>query len=292
MNVLNQMIKDRYAVYHADCVDVIKTLPENSIDFTIYSPPFESLYVFSDSDRDMGNNASRDQFWAHYKYMIHENFRVTKPGRLVAVHCMNLPTSKERDGFIGIKDFRGDIIRAHQEVGYIYHSEVCIWKCPVVAVTRTKALGLLHKQLKKDSAMSRQGIADYLVVMRKPGENPEPITNTNETFPVNLWQQYASPVWMDIDQSDTLQYRSAREHNDERHISPLQLEVIRRAMKLWTNENDVVFSPFTGIGSEGFVAIEQGRRFIGAELKESYFGQAVKNLDAALAEQGTLFGAA
>ena len=178
-------------------------------------------------------------------------FRAMMPGRLVSIHCMNLPTSKVRDGYIGIEDFRGEIIRAFEDAGFIYHSEVCIWKDPVTAMQRTKALGLLHKQIKKDSCMSRQGVPDYLVTMRKPGDNPERVSNTNETFPVQLWQQYASPVWMDINPSDTLQYRSAREHDDERHICPLQLEVIRRAIKLWSNPGDTVWSPFTGIGSEG-----------------------------------------
>jgi hypothetical protein len=202
---------------------------------------------------------------------------------------MNLPTSKVRDGHIGIRDFRGEIIRAFEEVGFIYHSEVCIWKDPVTAMQRTKALGLLHKQIKKDSCMSRQGVPDYLVTMRKPGDNPERVTNTSESFPVQLWQQYASPVWMDINPSDTLQYRSAREHNDERHICPLQLEVIRRAVKLWSNPGDVVWSPFAGIGSEGFVALEMGRKFLGSELKRSYYGQACRNLDRALSTNVGLF---
>ena len=211
------------------------------------------------------------------------------PGRLVSIHCMNLPTSKVRDGHIGIRDFRGEIIRAFEEVGFIYHSEVCIWKDPVTAMQRTKALGLLHKQIRKDSCMSRQGVPDYLVTMRKPGDNPERVGHTPEEFPVQLWQQYASPVWMDINQSDTLQYRSAREHNDERHICPLQLEVIRRAVKLWTNPGDTVWSPFAGIGSEGFVALEMGRGFIGSELKPSYYRQACKNLQRALSVSSGLF---
>jgi DNA modification methylase len=293
MNVLNQEITERFALYNADCVDVARALPDNSVDFSVYSPPFESLYVFSSSERDMGNSASSDDFWRHYRYLIAEMYRAMKPGRLVAIHCMNLPTQKARDGFIGIKDFRGEIIRAHQGAGFIYHSEVCIWKDPVVAMQRTKALGLLYKQLKKDSAMSRQGIADYLVVMRKPGENPDPVTHAEADFHVDKWQQYASPVWMDVKQSRTLQYMSARESDDERHISPLQLDVIERAIELWTNPGDMVFTPFLGIGSEAYVALQMGRRACGSELKRSYFDLAVRNCrDAQHAPQTDLFAEA
>ena len=229
----------------------------------------------------MGNVRNHNEFFEHYRYAIAELFRLTMPGRLASVHCMNLPTSKARDGVIGLTDFRGQIIKAYEDAGWIYHSEVVIWKDPVTAMQRTKALGLLYKQMKKDSAMSRQVIPDYLCTFRKPGDNPERVTKTPEGFPVQLWQQYASPVWMDINPSDTLQYRSAREHNDERHICPLQLDVIRRAVRLWTNPRDVVLSPFAGIGSEGVVSLEMGRRFIGIELKGSYYGQAVRNLRSA-----------
>lgn len=290
MNVIKQEITDRYALYNSDCVDAFRALPDNSMDFSVYSPPFESLYVFSNSERDMGNSASSEDFWQHYRYLIAEMYRVLKPGRLIAIHCMNLPTSKARDGFIGIKDFRGEIIRAHQDAGFIYHSEVCIWKDPVVAMQRTKALGLLYKQLKKDSAMSRQGIADYLVVVRKPGDNPDPVTHTEADFHVDKWQQYASPVWMDIKQSRTLQYMSARDEDDERHISPLQLDVIERAIDLWTNPNDLVGTPFLGIGSEAYVALQMGRRAFGTELKPSYFDLAVRNCrEASSAQQNDLF---
>jgi DNA modification methylase len=278
-----------WTAFHADTVDVSKSMPDNSVDFSVFSLPFSSLYVYSNSPRDMGNVRDDDEFFKHYDYLVEQTLRVMKPGRLVAIHCMNLPTSKERDGIIGVRDFRGDIIRAYQKRGFIYHSEICIWKDPVTAVARTHALGLLYKQLRKDSCMSRQGIADYVVVMRKPGVNPDPVTHTHESFPVERWQRYASPVWMDIDQSDTLQYRSAREDDDERHLCPLQLPVIRRCIELWSNPNDVVWSPFMGIGSEGVVALEMGRRFIGAELKESYFKQAVANLtDAENHQQLTL----
>lgn len=276
-NVLNQVITDNYSLWNMDCVDAVRALPDNSIDFSVYSPPFESLYVFSSSERDFGNNANSADFWKHYRYLISEMYRALKPGRLIAIHCMQLPTSKTRDGYIGLKDFRGEIIRSHQDAGFIYHSEVCIWKCPVVAMTRTKALGLLYKQLRKDSAMSRQGIADYLVVVRKPGDNPDPVTKTHESHSVDLWQQYASPVWMDILPGRTLQYMSARESDDEKHISPLQTQIIERAIDLWTNPGDLVFTPFLGIGSEAYVALQMGRRACGSELKRSYFDLAVRN---------------
>jgi hypothetical protein len=292
MNVLNQEISDKFALYNADCVDVAKSIDESSIDFCIYSPPFESLYVFSNSERDMGNNADSATFWQHYRFLIAECYRIMKPGRLIAIHCMNLPTSKARDGYIGLRDFRGEIIREHQAAGFIYHSEVCIWKDPVVAMQRTKALGLLYKQLRKDSAMSRQGIADYLVVVRKPGDNPDPVTKTFDCFPVDKWQQYASPVWDDVNQTRTLQYMSARDSDDERHISPLQLDVIERSIELWTNPNDVVYSPFAGIGSELYVALKMGRRGIGSELKPSYYEVAKRNLFEAMASQHDLFSVA
>ena len=268
----------RFTLHLGDCVDVVKSLPSESVGFTVFSPPFASLYTYSASDRDMGNCRTHSEFYAHFQYLVPELLRVTKPGRLLSFHCMNLPTSKERDGYIGITDFRGLLIKMFQDAGWIYHSEVCIWKDPVTAMQRTKALGLLHKTIRKDSAMSRQGIADYLVTMRKPGANPDPIAHTSEEFPVELWQRYASPVWMDINPSDTLQKESAREDKDERHICPLQLGVIRRALELWSKPGDLVLSPFTGIGSEGYCALQMGRNFVGAELKRSYWTQAVANL--------------
>lgn len=291
-HVLDQHTGDKFAMYHGDCVDVLRGLPDASVGFSVFSPPFASLYTYSASPRDMGNVGSHAEFFEQHAFMVRELYRVMKPGRLVSAHCMLLPTSKARDGIIGLSDFRGDLIRQFQAAGFVFHSEVVIWKDPVTAMQRTKALGLLHKQIKKDSCMSRQGIPDYLVTMRKPGDNPEPVTHTDDTFPVGLWQQYASPVWMDIDPSETLQFRSAREDDDERHICPLQLEVIRRALKLWSNPGDVVLSPFAGIGSEGYVALQEGRRFIGAELKASYYRQAVANLQsAANPAQQSLFGA-
>lgn len=279
---------DGWTLHLADCVEVTAEIPADSLHYTIYSPPFASLYTYSNSDRDMGNCKDHETFYEQYRFLVRELYRATMPGRLVSFHCMNLPTSKVRDGVIGIKDFRGELIRLHEEEGWIFHSEVCIWKDPVTAMQRTKALGLLWKQLKKDSAMSRQGIPDYLVTMRKPGTNPEAVSHTSEDFPVELWQNYASPVWMDINPSDTLQFRTAREHNDERHIAPLQLQVIERGIQLWSNPGDLVFSPFAGIGSEGYVALQSGRRFLGVELKRSYWASACANLRSALASQGLL----
>lgn len=283
---------DGWRMIMGDCVDAAREMGDASIDFSVFSPPFASLYTYSNSPRDMGNCASDGEFYDHFTYLVREMYRVIKPGRLVSFHCMNLPTTKVRDGFIGIKDFRGELIRMFEDAGFIYHSEVCIWKDPVTAMQRTKAIGLLYKQLKKDSNLSRQGIADYLVTMRKPGDNLEAITKDPDEFPVDLWQRYASPVWFDINPSDTLQRESAREERDERHIAPLQLEVIRRAVRLWTNPGDLVLSPFAGIGSEGYVSIQEGRRFVGVELKRSYWTQAVANLERAafLSNQPRLFG--
>ena len=282
MNVLNQEVNEKFSLYNGDSVEVLKGIPDNSIHYSIFSPPFASLYTYSNSDRDMGNSKTDDEFYEHFTFLVKELYRVTMPGRLLSFHCMNLPTSKVRDGVIGNKDFRGLLIRIFTDAGWIYHSEVCIWKNPVTAMQRTKALGLLWKQLKKDSAMSRQGIPDFIVTMRKPGDNPERVTHTDESFPCNVWQKYASPVWMDINQSDTLQRKSAREDKDEKHICPLQLEVIKRCIELWSNPNDIVLDPFAGIGSTPYVALRMGRRGLGVELKESYYEQAVKNCNEAL----------
>lgn len=280
MNVLDQTVTDRFALYHGDCVDVLRGMPDASVHYSVFSPPFASLYTYSASPRDMGNVPNHREFLEQHAFMVRELHRVMMPGRLASIHCALLSTTKMRDGFVGVYDFRGDLIRQCEHAGFYFHSEVVIWKDPVTAMQRTKALGLLHKQLKKDSAMSRQGLAEYVITMRKPGSNPEPVAHTDEEFPVELWQRYASPVWMDIDASDTLQFRSAREAEDEKHICPLQLEVIRRCVRLWSNPGDVVLSPFAGIGS---VAIQEGRRFIGAELKASYYKQAAANLAAVAA---------
>lgn len=274
-----------------DSCERIKELKDQSVDYSIYSPPFSSLYVYSNSERDMGNSKSYEEFTQHFNFLAKELFRIIKDGRLMSVHCMNLPTTKQHSGYIGIQDFRGDLIRLFQSVGFIYHSEVCIWKDPVTAMQRTKALGLLYKQLRKDSTMSRQGIPDYLVTFRKPGENKEPVTKTHESFSVDLWQRYASPVWFDINPSNTLQKESAREAKDERHIAPLQLQVIERAIQLWSNPGELIFSPFAGIGSEIYQAVKMKRKGLGIELKQSYYKQAVLNCKRAEIEanSGTLW---
>lgn len=305
MNVIEQVNGNSWVAFNADCVEVTSALPDNSIDYSVFSPPFSSLYSYSPSARDMGNCKNDGEFFGQFVFLLNNLMRIVKPGRLVSMHCMNLPTSKVKDGYIGIRDFRGDLIRWMQKAGFIFHSEVTIWKDPVTAMQRTKALGLLYKQLCKDSAMSRQGIPDYLVTFRKPGENPEPVTNGTPykfdkyvgeegTGPakdefvgandpkyrqsIAIWQRYASPVWMDIDQSRTLNVACAREEDDCRHLCALQLDVIERCIDLWTNPNNVVLSPFMGIGSEGYVSLQKGRRFVGVELKPAYYKQAVANL--------------
>lgn len=310
---------DKFVTYHADCVEVAKGLPDNSIHFSVFSPPFASLYTYSNSERDMGNAKDDSEFFGQFQFLIKELFRITKPGRLVSFHCMDIPAMKSRDGFIGLKDFPAQLRQMFEDGGFIYHSKVVIWKDPLIEATRTKALGLMHKQIVKDSAMCRQGLPDYLVTMRKPGDNEEPISHpdgfvrfigenepeapkANPTLkdsrkhrdvsmakvdPVyshHVWRRYASPVWMDINQTNTLNGRSARDDRDEKHICPLQLDVIERAIELWSNPNDIVFSPFMGIGSEGYVSLKMGRRFIGAELKDSYYRQAKANLQRVIDE--------
>lgn len=290
MIALDQQSGDGWTAYNGDCVEVVSSLPDRSVDYSIFSPPFASLYTYSNSPRDMGNCRTDAEFFEHFGHLIDALARVMRPGRNVSFHCMLLPTSKERDGYIGLKDFRGDLIRAFQSRGFIFHSEVVIWKDPVTAMQRTKALGLLHKSVRENASMCRQGIPDYLVTMRAPGDNDLRVKHDSKQYPVDKWQKVASPIWMDIDPSDTLQYRSAREHDDERHICPLQLEVIRRGIDLWTNPGEVVLSPFMGIGSEGFVALEMQRRFAGVELKRSYFEQSTRNLANAVT-QADLFAA-
>ena len=285
MQILDSYITERYALYNADTTEAIKEIPDNSIGLEIYSPPFANLYCYSNSDRDLGNSRNDDEFFTHFEFIVKELYRILMPGRIMAVHCMQIPAMKERDGYIGIKDFRGDLIRLFQKCGFIFHSEVTVYKSPVVEMQRTKALGLLHKQLKKDSSKTRMGLPDYIIFMRKPGDNLEAIEHTNETFPVTLWQEYAdpvwqewaSPVWWDINQSNTLNKMFADEES-ERHIAPLQLDVIERCVKLYSNEGDTVFTPFMGIGSEVYQAVKMGRKGIGIELKHEYFEQAKKNL--------------
>lgn len=311
IKAVDQVITDQYAIYQGDSCEIIRAIPGDSIHFGIHSPPFEGLYKFSNYDRDISNNDG-PSFWEHYAFLIQELLRVTKPGRLHSVHCMQLPTSKIRHGHIGMRDFRGEIIRAYEDAGWIFHSEVCIWKDPVVAQQRTKSIRLLHKQIVKDSCISGQGLADYIVTFRKPGDNQEPVsgcfdayhgpedsapdfskyttsTDGRNWYSIEVWQRYASPVWMDIRQTRTLQYRGGREDKDEQHISPLQLDVIERCIDLWSNPGDTVLTPFLGIGSEVYCAAKMGRKGIGIELKPSYFAQAVRNLATVSSDDGGLF---
>lgn len=302
VNVLDQYVSDRVSLYNGDSVEVLKGLPDNCIHYAIFSPPFSSLYTYSNSDRDMGNSASDEQFNTHFKFLIRELARVIMPGRCVSVHCMDIPKMKSRDGVIGLKDFPGEIIRDFESAGFIYHSRVVVWKDPLVEATRTKALGLMHKQLCKDSSMCRNGLPDYVVTFRKPGDNPEPIPHDDglkrfygddepegvktlapqpEPKPIyshQVWRHYASPVWMDIRQSNTLNKAAARDEKDERHICPLQLDLIARCLELWTNPDDIVLDPFAGVGSVPVVALQMGRRALGFELKESYYKQLVLNV--------------
>lgn len=301
IKTVDQVVTDKYAIYHGDACELIRAVPGDSVDFGIHSPPFEGLYRFSNSERDISNNDNPNSFFEHYGFLISELLRVTKPGRLHAVHVMQLPRGKGRDGFIGMRDFRGEVVRAYEDAGWHFHSEVCIWKDPVVAQQRTKSLRLLHKQIVKDSAMSGQGLADYVCVFRKPGENAYPVSGGFDAYigdpadepdrskytaagdgrnwySIEVWQRYASPVWMDIRQTRTLQYRGGRDEKDEAHISPLQLDVIERCIDLWSNPGDVVLTPFMGIGSEVYGAVEMRRFGIGFELKPTYYVQAVKNV--------------
>ncbi len=301
MAVKEQTITDRYALYCGDSCDVLKTLPEKSIDFSMFSPPFADLYCYSDNPADLGNCRTYDEFFTHFAFIISELYRLIRPGRLCAVHCIDIPAMKERDGYIGLKDFPGDIIRAFLSVGFIYHSRTIIWKDPLIEATRTKALGLMHKQLCKDSAICRAGLPDYLLAFRVPGDNVSPISHpaglskycgrkdpgeTGIKRSHNIWRAYASPVWMDIRQTRTLNARIARDPEDEKHLCPLQLDVIERACVLWSNPGEVVLTPFMGVGSECYGAVINDRKAIGIELKPSYYRQAVKNMAEAVNGRG------
>ena len=282
---------DVYTVYQGDCVVGASQLEDASIDFSIYSPPFSQLYIYSDALQDMGNSADDTEFFEHYGFLIDELYRVTRPGRLSAVHCKQLVNYKGRDGMAGLRDFRGEIIRAHTERGWAYHSEVVIWKDPVIEMQRTKAHGLLYKQLRADSSFSRQGMAEYLLVFRRwPQDETEesqivPVTNTKESFPLPTWQKYASPVWDDIRQTNVLNIQQARDERDEKHICPLQLDVIERALELWTNPGDLVLDPFSGIQSTGYVALQMDRRYVGFELKQSYINSGLRYLRDAMRQK-------
>lgn len=274
---------DKYLLMHGDCVERIGEIKENEVDLIVFSPPFAELYVYSDNPNDMGNVSSYEMFKSHFSYLVPELKRVLKPGRICAVHCMDLPIQKGKEGFIGLRDFSGMINDIFVDEGFIYHARTTIWKNPVTEMQRTKSLGLLHKTIKKDSSMSRVGIPDYILFFRNAGANEVPIVHqdvdpSNANYlPVDLWQKYASPVWLDVDYSRTLQYRCARDGNDEKHICPLQLDTIERIIHLYSNEGETVFSPFGGIGSEGYQALKMNRKSISIELKESYFNINVKN---------------
>lgn len=291
MSCYASTITERAALYHGDCVHVLQALPDDSIHFSIYSPPFGDLFVYSDSVADLGNCASDAQFLEQYAHVVRELHRVIKPGRLVAVHCTDLPTRKSKDGVIGLKAFSDQVRQLHEAAGFIFHCRITVDRDPVVEMQRTKALGLLYKQLQKDSAMSRTGLPDYVLVFRKGGDNPEPIGHRPADFPVSLWQQWASPIWREIRQGNVLNVKAARSEADERHVCPLQLDLIERAITLWSNPGDTVLSPFAGIGSEGYVALKLKRRFVGAELKPEYYARACKNLAEVEGElaSGTLF---
>lgn len=297
MTVQDQFVTDYCALYNCDCVLGASQLPDESVGFSVFSPPFADLYVYSDDVADMGNCTSQEAFMTQFEFAVRELYRVMWSGRNVAVHCMDLPVQKGKEGYIGLRDFSGMILRAFEAAGFIYHSRVTIWKNPVTEMQRTNALGLLHKQVKKDAAMSRVGIPDYLLIFRKPGESMHPVVHQDKHpsepnyLPVDLWQKYASPVWMDIDYGDTLNFRAGRDKNDERHIAPLQLPTIERCLHLWSNEGDPVLTMFMGVGSETHEAVRLKRLAIGFELKPSYFREAMKNTRSAyaLSQAQTLF---
>lgn len=297
LNLKNQEITSRYALYNGDSCEILQQLPENKIGMVMFSPPFADLYCYSDEDADLGNCKNYSDFFTHFDFIIAGIKRTLMPGRNCVVHCMDIPAMKEKDGYIGIKDFSGDIIRAFEKHGFIYHSRHTIWKDPLIEATRTKAIGLMHKQLCKDSIISRAGLPDYLLTFRNIGENEQAIKNPKgldkycgKNDPEgegikrshNIWRAYASPIWMDIRQTRTLNGREGREEKDEKHICPLQLDTIERAIILWSNPNDIILTPFMGIGSEVYGALINNRRAIGIELKESYYNQAVKNSKNAL----------
>jgi DNA modification methylase len=280
---------DKWAVYVADCIEIMNGLPEGLIDLSVFSPPFSDLFVYSDSERDMGNCDSHEEFMEHYAYFAKALYRAMKPGRIACVHCSDLPARKSKDGFIGLHDFGGDLIRAHQDAGWVYHARCTIWKDPVIEMQRTKALGLLYKQLKKDSSRSRVGMPDYMLFFRKDEPNPDPITHDPEYLPVSMWQELASPVWMQVNQTNVLNGRQARGDQDERHICPLQLDVIERCLTLYSNPGDLVLDPFNGIGSTGYQSVKMGRKYIGIELKPEYARQASKFLERAECQSASLF---
>lgn len=285
---------DKYWLMNGDCVERSKEIPDNHLDLVVFSPPFAELYVYSDKEADMGNVSNYEQFREHFSYLIPQIKRTLKQGRICAVHCMDLPIQKGKEGFIGLRDFSGLIKDMFLKEGFIYHARTTIWKNPVTEMQRTKASGLLHKTIKKDSVMSRVGIPDYVLFFRNEGENLVPIEHQDKDpkkadyLPVDLWQKYASPVWHDINYSRTLQYRSGRDGNDEKHICPLQLDTIERVIHLYSNEGESVGSFFGGIGSEGYQALKMNRKSVSIELKESYFELNKKNHKDAIVENSVL----
>jgi DNA modification methylase len=290
--VLDEAHGKDWSMYQADCVDFARQMPSSSVDYSVYSPPFASLYIYSDSVCDLGNCANDAEFMEQYRFLVREMHRVLRPGRVCSVHCKDLVNYKGRDGMAGLRDFPGAIIRLHIENGFAYHSRVTIWKDPVIEMQRTKAHGLLYKQLRADSTFSRQGMAEYVLTFRKwakDDEEVDPVTHTRDDFTLDQWQQWASPVWTDIRQTNVLNVRQARQQGDEKHICPLQLDLIERCVVLWSNPGETVFSPFAGIGSEGVVSLKLGRKFLGTELKTSYFADACGYLRASQQTSSDLF---
>ncbi|KKK80225.1 hypothetical protein LCGC14_2825620, partial [marine sediment metagenome] len=277
----NKETTDKWELWNGDTAKTIKTIETNEIDFTIFSPPFSQLYTYSPSERDMGNSKNDKEFWNHFDFIIPELLRIIKPGRITAVHCAQIPAMLVRDGYIGLKDFRGDVIRHFIKHDFIYHGEVCIDKNPQAQSIRTHAKGLTFSQLEKDSSWMRPALADYLVLFRKKGDNRTVVINGNidgAEIDRDEWIRLAHPIWYNIRETNTLNVRTARSEDDEKHICPLQLETIHNAILLWSNPGEVIYSPFAGIGSEGYQAIVDDRKFKGSELKEEYFDVAVKNL--------------
>jgi hypothetical protein len=296
MQVIDQIHGPDWSFYNADCVDVVRAMPDNSVDLSVFSPPFSSVYTYSASERDMGNAASDREFLTHYGFIVGELLRITRPGRLCAVHCKDLVDYKGSAGRAGLRDFPGDLIRVHESAGWKYHSRCTVWKCPVTEMQRTKAHGLLYKQLRADSTFSRMGLAEYVLYFRKWASDEDPlvvpVTHTERSFTLNQWQEWASPVWMTIDQTNVLNVQQARDDRDEKHMCPLQLDLIERVVRLYSNAGDTVFSPFGGIASEGVVSLRCGRKFVGAELKPEYWRIGVKNLETARDQLAFDFGAA
>lgn len=286
---IKEKTTDKYRLINGDSCELIKTIPDNTIDMSVYSPPFASLYTYSNSERDLGNCQTQDEFMQHYEFIVKDLLRITKEGRNTCVHCMNLPTTKIKHGYIGLIDFRGDLIRLYEKCGWIYYGEVVIWKNPQVQSIRSHSIMLTFNQFNKDSSKSAPAIPDYILLFKKAGENKVPIEPLKNGLTNDKWIEYASPIWMDVRQTYTL--NSMKADKDEKHMCPLQLDVIERLVDLYSNKNELIFSPFAGVGSEGYMSILKDRKFLGIELKKEYYEQAIKNLDSAKLEtdKGKLF---